>query len=407
MKPMISILLCIALLLIFPGCQKNESVIDPCETTPSTQMTDPAPTEPAEESQPYQSVEAIPQQPMFSVYVPASTEEFTAADGTVIYRHTYQDMILTMPDPDVANKIIIDFLNRVDTVGGNSADLLAAAGNDYATANQWQPYSQLTVYSPTRIDQGILSLNGIGITYAGTAHPTSLSISANYDMITGDYLTLGDILTEEPACEQLYTLLLPALEEIKTDKQLYPYFDSVVRDMLMSDPYTCSNWYFSWDALHFFFSPYEIAPYTSGVIDVQIPYSLLLGIIEDDYFPPEYSNAGAVGAMLFDNADSNVFTQICEVTEFDGGERILLHSGSSAVSHVTLTYGTFDEGGIATIPNYTLFACSTLTPGDAILLETSIPDTIPNLLLSYVSGDESISKFITQSGKDGSILLID
>ena len=38
---------------------------------------------------------------------------------------------------------------------------------------------------------------------------------------------------------------------------------------------------------------------------------------------------------------------------------------------------------------------------------TDIPDVIPILRLSYDSGSEHIVRFISQSGKDGSILLLD
>lgn len=406
MKRIYLFLLCFALLFIFAGCRNNDPVIAPSENTEPTKTTVSNPTDPAEETRPSQSTEAIKQQPMFSVFVPASTQEFTAADGTVIFRNTYQDMKLIMPDPDVASKIIIDFLNRVDNTGIQSADLLAAAGSDYTANPSWLAYSQSTIYSPERIDQSILSLSGSSITYAGSSHPTHVSVSANYDMVTGNFLTLGDILTEQSVCAQLYDLLIQELEQKKSEKQLYPYYKSIVQDILFSDPNSCINWYFTWDGICFYFSPYEIAPYVSGIINVHIPYSELLGIIMDAYFPPEYSNAGTVEAVLFTEADIADFTQICEVSE-STGETILLHSGKSAVSHVTLSSGIFTSVGISTMPNYTIFACSTLTPGDAILLETDIPDTIPNLQLQYLSGDEYVTKYISQSGKDGSILLID
>ena len=58
----------------------------------------------------------VAQAPMISVSVPITTETESAEDGTIIFKYSYQNISLILPDPDVADKIIIDFLNRIDSL---------------------------------------------------------------------------------------------------------------------------------------------------------------------------------------------------------------------------------------------------------------------------------------------------
>ena len=60
------------------------------------------------------------------------------------------------------------------------------------------------------------------------------------------------------------------------------------------------------------------------------------------------------------------------------------------------------------IPRYTLFSTSTMAPEDTLEVDAYIPDTFPNLMVSWQQGDgTTASRLISSSGKDGSALLLE
>ena len=67
-----------------------------------------------------------------AVSVPATSEVFQADDGTQLYTYTAQHMQLILPNEDVADKIVLDFLNRVDACSLDAQNLLETT--DYTVA---------------------------------------------------------------------------------------------------------------------------------------------------------------------------------------------------------------------------------------------------------------------------------
>ena len=139
----------------------------------------------------------------------------------------------------------------------------------------------------------------------------------------------------------------------------------------------------------------------------EVPYEQLTGIIADEFFPAETD--GATGTVLAERlADANIdgFTQIAEVPLSEIGEQVFLHCDGIA-RNIRIDLGYWNEDGTLFTEKATVFASYVLSPGDGIIVTTDIPDVIPILRLSYDSGSEHIVRFISQSGKDGSILLLD
>lgn len=405
MKRFLSILLLLTLLLT--GCAQ-----EPVETTPSTTATTTQPeTEPVTETTQAPTVETTltpvyTQQPLFAVSVPAVREYLTADDNSVIFRLTYQSMRLVMQDADVADAIILDYLNRVDRASAAGTGIKSQAETDSAGNAFRGPYLCDTLYSPTRIDSSVLSLYGTSVLYSGSSHPDYSCFAANYNMITGDVLTLGSILTHTDSVDTLCDLTIEQLDAMAEEYFLYDDYREVARMRFAGEESYDEDWYFSSGGLCFFFPHYEIAPYTSGIITVEIPYEKLSGIVDDAFFPPERDmSLGQVLAVRGSEADTSQFTQIAEISVDQGGEKIFLFA-DGAVQDLRMDVGSWDDSGNHFTAEYTCFAASTLTPGDAIALEAFIPDTMPNLRLTYRSGEQTVCIYISQSGEDGSIILV-
>lgn len=395
MKKLIVLLLVLCLLSGLAGCA---TVPKPTETiAPETEPTESTPAEPV-------PTEAPQQEPMFSISLPIVELQEYHQDGTLLFTQSYQDITLILPDPDVASKITLHYLNNLDDTDRESAGILASAQSDYQGQSGWVAYSATTHFNVQRIDSNVLSLRGAFSSFTGAAHPTHIARSYNYAMITGEALTLEQILAEDASVTELLPLLTERLNAIQESKQLYPGFEQILKELLGLGDF--SNWYFTLEGLSFSFSPYEIAPYVSGIIEVTVPYTQLQGILSDTYFPPEWAYEGSAYALSAEDTDITQFNQMCEISLHPGGRQIVLHSGSTAISNVIVEYGNAVDGqdfqAVATI-----LAVATLTPGDAALLEVALSDVLPVLCVRYQSGQQTVTKYIMPSGQDGSILLVD
>lgn len=400
MKKFTVLLLVILLTLSATGCAK------PDQTTPETTVKATVETTQETQEETQSAIESVTHQlPLYAVSVPTLTEEETADDGTLLFNKIYQNISLVVPDPEIADKIIVDFLNRIDQAVASADTIKSSAVNDYSGDQNWSPYLSRISYDPKRIDSGVLSFFGICATYSGSSHPEVLYLSASYDLITGNHLSLSDILAESADTNALYTAVIESLDETAKESSLYQGYGEIVKDLFSLDSAMDESWYFSGNGLCFYFQPYEIAPYSSGSVIAEVPYDKLPGILNDAYFPAERQAAdGTVYAELFDETALDGFTQIAEVILHRDSCKILLHA-DALVYDLCLETGFWTDDSSVFMPEHTIFSAYTLTPGDAIMLEANIPDTHPNIRLTYSVGGETVYRYITISGKDGSVLL--
>lgn len=387
-------------LAILSGCAavqepvptETEAPTDAEPTVATPEVTEPVETEP----------EPVAEQlPMVAISIPTNVKTSTAEDGTVIFRQTSQSMQLTMRDPDVADKIILDFLNRTDAHNQAAADIEAEA----QTADHSDPAGSIffydLIYNPTRIDHSVLSLYGEAVSYSGGNHPQRICTAANYNMVTGDVLTLGSILHHIDSKNTLVDLVLNSLDSIAEEKYLLDGYDDVVRKRFEKDESFDEDWYFTNEGLCFYFAPYEIAPYASGVIVAQIPYSELTGVIADEFFPAEEDlGTGNILTSHIDSADMDQFTQIAEITIDQAGEMIFLYT-DGILRNVQIHAGAYNAERDVFVSNAVIFSTYTLTPGDALMLKIQISDDMADLQLTYESGGELHHDILTSEFLNG------
>lgn len=351
MKRLMALLLCLAL-LVLPACAPKEEVSVTLPTTVPTQTTQPT--------------EEVSQTitPLAAVTVPVTTEAFFLEDGTELFSYSYQHMNLIFPDTAVADKVTLEFLNRVDATHAESESILQMAQTAFAETEQWIPYFYRVIYNPTRIDHGVMSLFGIQNGYSGGMHGSMSCIAANYDMMTGDILTLGSIMHADAQKEDFIKIVLDKLEAMADDLYLYDDFEIAVRQRLGGDENLYEDFYFTNTGLDFFFSPYEIAPYASGIVTVEIPYSELPGLIYDGYFPPERQQVeGTVKSGLFMETDMEQFNNMAEIVLPDAEELYVVYPVGS-VEDIRVTIA----GDGMTYPDYTVFAALEMSDRDAVVL---------------------------------------
>ena len=359
MKRNLSALLAVLCVLCLSGCRQMP--VSPDNSTPIQS------TNPVSDTQ-----HRAEQQPMFAVALPVVTQKHTGDDGTVLQQSVYQNMELTLPDPEVADEVIIDFLNRIDPLTSESDALLEQAKSAYTQGTEFTPYLSQIIFTPKRLDQGVLSLMGEYVKYQGSAHPEVNTLSVSYDLTSGKALSTNDIFLEDADMSLLLNRVLDALDKQKD--ALYEDYESTVKALLKDS----ENWYLSKTGLVFYFSPYEIGPYASGVITAEVPYSTLTGILKDAYFPAEKdSTFGHMDVMAFDVDAMTPFTQIAEVVCAEDGHEAVLY-----------TQGLLENIRILSPEGFTVFAAATLSPGDGIILHRAAADTYT---VQYDCGNETIT----------------
>lgn len=372
-----TLVLFLLLLLSLSACRQTPQ-------NPSVMTEDPIQTQLPETNGPEQSADAtvtpsvVPQKPLAAVFVPSVTEKVCADDGTEIFAYTHQSMSLVLQEVEIADKIILDFLNRSDTAS-TAQQLLASARNAYAPSEHWVAYMCKVLYEPMRIDQSVLSLFGTHSMYSGGMHPEHLAVSVSYDLLTGDVLTLGSIMHKDATREMFRDLVLQDLEARKEELYLFSDYADGVNERFSLDESLDEAFYFSQNGLCFYFSPYQIAPYASGMIVSEIPYEKLVGLINDAYFPGEkHLTDGTIVANHFSDMDLETVTRISEAVLTPGGEMVML-TADNTVENIRIEFYSADPR----VGSYTLFAASALAPGDGILIEATQEQLTENIRVYY------------------------
>ena len=320
---------------------------------------------------------------MVAVSLPTVTQNTTHSDGATLFQYTYQSMSLVLHKPQVADKIIVDFLNRIDGTAEAANTTMEMAKNAYVGGGNWTPYLYHITYSPTRIDHEVLSLFGNNVVFSGAGHPEKTCVSASYDLLTGDVLTLASIKEKNATTQQFCNLVLDGLAEMAEGDYLYDNYKKTVQQRFEQDASRDEAWYFTQTGLCFYFAPYEIAPYASGVITVEIPYEKLKNILHEDYIPAaRNSTAGKVTISPFEQINPNSFSHIAEIVMEQKGNMYMLHTdGSVQDIRIVLTDKT---------TNCTVFAAYKLTSGNGIMLQGT-EDTLKNMKLTYKSGNNTVT----------------
>ena len=383
----LTILLSLLLILTgLTGCVKTPEAptTDPLQDLP-TQTT---PTTSVEETEP----PIVPDLPLLSFSAPVQTIEHHADDGALLLTYSYQDFSLILEDPQIADAIVLDLLNHVDYENSAAKSVLADAKSAYESGGEWSAFAYSSFFAPERFDQDILSLHGTHSLYSGSPRPSTVSVSITYDLLTGRQLSLRDILVPDYSADAMSQLIITTLQGLSEQGKLFSDYAYVVSE-LFSTNRAVDCWYLSDTGLCFYFAPYEIAPYSSGTIIAEVPYTSLIGLLRDAYFPPESSEFSGTPYLLpFDSADLEQFQQFSEVILEKDGQQYLLYT-DGCLQDLRIQLGSrLDDGSF--IAEATVFTTPALCSGDGVVIRFG-NETADNLLLTYTDCGEVITQILS------------
>lgn len=323
-------------------------------------------------------------------------EELKSGDGTTYYRQSLGTATVSSKDERAAERINSS-LAELYVKFGADAEYTQRVAEDQTDGEQIA-LSYYCAPSVTRCDTRVLSAVFDVSQDIGGIHADSTRTSRSYNADNGSLLTLADIAKNE---EQLKTFIknyvigLAAGDDYKEGgvSILFDDFESTINDLVDAG----ANWYFSDGGLVFYANPYDIAPYSRGVLLFEIPYSALEEFIDEGFMPVEYE--GENGMLLADDGDKldrSSLNILGTVTVDEDGQSVVL-SAEETVYNVKI----YTSGRMLWQRNY-------LTTGEGVEVKSFIPDSQPSIAVSYELADGTeIVRGIFQSGKDGSILLVD
>lgn len=336
--------------------------------------------------------------PQFDMTVSYGFEdkELKSDDGTTYYRQSLGTATVSSKDERAAERINSS-LAELYVKFGADAEYTRRVAEDQTDGEQIA-LSYYCAPSVTRCDTRVLSAVFDVSQDIGGIHADSTRTSRSYNADNGSLLTLADIAKNE---EQLKTFIknyvigLAAGDDYKEGgvSILFDDFESTINDLVDAG----ANWYFSDGGLVFYANPYDIAPYSRGVLLFEIPYSALEEFIDEGFMPVEYE--GENGMLLADDGDKldrSSLNILGTVTVDEDGQSVVL-SAEETVYNVKI----YTSGRMLWQRNY-------LTTGEGVEVKSFIPDAQPSIAVSYELADGTeIVRGIFQSGKDGSILLVD
>lgn len=323
-------------------------------------------------------------------------EELKSDDGTTYYRQSLGTATVSSKDERAAERINSSLAELYVRFGAD-AEYTRRVAEDQPDGEQIA-LSYYCAPSVTRCDTRVLSAVFDVSQDIGGIHADSTRTSRSYNADNGSLLTLADIAKNE---EQLKTFIknyvigLAAGDDYKEGgvSILFDDFESTISDLVDAG----ANWYFSDGGLVFYANPYDIAPYSRGVLTFEIPYSALAEFIDEGFMPVEYQ--GENGMLLADDGDKldrSSLNILGTVTVDEDGQSVVL-SAEETVYNVKI----YTSGRMLWQRNY-------LTTGEGVEVKSFIPDAQPSIAVSYELADGTeIVRGIFQSGNDGSILLVD
>ncbi|MCH5257813.1 MAG: DUF3298 and DUF4163 domain-containing protein, partial [Lachnospiraceae bacterium] len=179
------------------------------------------------------------------------------------------------------------FYSTDEELSGYADELVEMAMEQYMATkeqNDWfVPYGSNSTYEVTRLDTNVLSVKGNSYDYEGGAHGYGAEWGTNIDLKSGAELSLSQLAENaHDFMNKVLEIVLKGLSERQEQDELFDAYESYVEQHIEE-----TNWYLNAAGIVLVYTPYEIGPYASGSITVQVPYDEVAEYMKAEYLPPQ------------------------------------------------------------------------------------------------------------------------
>lgn len=251
----------------------------------STQETEETSQETEESKEPVSSVELSSKVAAGPDYVVSYQKD------SVAYWDEETETMITAQTARAAELIIMsegydELKKEIDKINAENKETMASAittAKDFLEEGELEyayfPWENESSMGVNRSDEKVFSLWTSYYNYSGGAHGYYYSTGYNFDPATGKKLAIGDFVTDVSA---LHTIVHDKIAEKCDEDDLFTEWEESLA-IFFDNPETLSFLVYD-DAIYIWFNAYELAPYSTGDIDVDLSMEDLKGIVNKDYF---------------------------------------------------------------------------------------------------------------------------
>ena len=257
--------------------------------------------------------------------------------------------------------------------------------------------------SVARGDNGVLSLVYSGFVNLGGAHSWPFISAASFDLATGAKLAIDDLSGD---AQTLKSYCLSYITDLThgADYADVPFTDGY--EQTLSNLVADGPWYLSADGLVFAAGAGDIAPYAAGEFRFTVPYDKIGTLLRSAYLPAS-NRTGNAGGIAIADTDASASPNTAGSTTLSQTGRAFSLTAGGTIYDVALSCVDSSDGLEFTTVGTRLYF-SELSDGQTVGVQAVIPEGMPNLCISWRNADGTAqSRLISESGKDGSLLLID
>ena len=261
----------------------------------------------------------------------------------------------------------------------------------------------------TRVSDTVLSVVYSESLYTGGAHGLYGAQALNFDMATGEPLTLDRLSSDYDAlAEELTQKMLAMIEE---DADGY-YSERILEEFLFEKTLEEAirgllregSWYFDNEGMVIFSDLEELGPYAAGIVEFHIPYEELAGKIDEQWMiPSDRQGKGKLSVCELSELEGKETEIVDKLTVTEGGTALCLVA-DGRIYDVSISRAYYVDRFYESAQ---LWYASALD-NCALQLEVVIPEGLPDLLIHYTTADGvRHGKLLSQSGLDGTFMLVD
>ena len=261
--------------------------------------------------------------------------------------------------------------------------------------------------SVQRCDDEVISLLYYDYVNLGGVHGSYAYRGYNFSAASGDILSLDDI-SDDSAAMKAY-LASYMVERVNGDAELQQRMLGFVdAEGVLSTEEALSallregSWYLGDEGMYIFSDLYELGPYAAGIMEFLVPYSALEGYVKPEYIPVTSTESGSFSVVPAETMTESSKEIIDMLRLHEDGQTIYLVA-EGAVRNVRLTRVEYFDRFYETEQ---LWHCSEMN-NCVLQLVTLVPEGMPELKISYEDANGKHEFYLSQSGVDGSFILVD
>lgn len=199
-------------------------------------------------------------------------------DGTEYFTADYQIPSVEIKDSVPASAAINNYLSDSAESFVTSLDIMSAEALSFYEiesledeSGTFAPYEQTSSFEPARLDSRLVSLRERAYQYTGGAHGTTALSGYNFDARTGNLITLSSLsIDSDKFLSSAKDYIASACKALPEDYALFDGYEASISSMFSE-----GNWYATKDGIVFIASEYLLAPYSTGILQFEVPYSQL------------------------------------------------------------------------------------------------------------------------------------